>query len=230
VFIDAGTNWRDRVNFAEILFDDSVIKKYAETLQSSIKAGAQIRDDAALSREGLRPMILNTKFFPPPDKISQFAQTASAVQFSPLAINCWKFLLKAWYFNTHNMLNGSVSIIGQNNFIGVGENILIPVQALGTQPNFFAGMSLIDPSNAFLLVHVESVTHQFAVNENGARSYITMIQFVRGIFTNAKGELLTPYFYGAIDSNSQLLPPILEQYPNVSHFATPNNPNTGDLG
>jgi hypothetical protein len=228
IFIDAGTNWRDRINFIEILFDDSVIKKSASLLPASIKAASQIKDKNASTREGLKPLLVTTKFFPPPDKIANFSKDKSE-PFAPLAVTCWKHLLKSWYFNTHNMLNGSITLIGQNNFIGVGENLLIPVEALNLNPNFFIGMTQqLQKKQIFLLVHIESLSHTFAISDSGARSFTTSIQFVRGIFTDQNGELIYPTpGPGVIDSNATFMPDQLERFPNVVHSTTITDPDRG---
>ena len=202
ITIDAGNNWRDKINFIEVLFDDAVIKKTGDSLQSMIKPSSQIKDANAITREGLKPLMLTTKFFPPPDKIADFAK--NNMNFAPLAVTNWKYLLRAWYFNVHNMLNGSVTIIGQNNFIGVGENIMIPVKALGLSNNFFEGMNLYTQTlGIYLLAHVESVTNQFVVTDNGERSFSSIIQFVRGIFIQYGGSVVSPLGYdGVLDSLS----------------------------
>jgi len=230
ILIDAGTNWRDKINFVEILYDDAVIKKYSSSLQSQIKPNARILDENAASREGLKPMILKTKFFPPPDQVALLA-TGNDIQLAPMSVTCWKHLLRSWYFDTHNMLNGSVTFIGQNKFIGVGENIMIPVKALGVNPNFFKMMP-IQANQLFLLAHVESITHQFAVTEDGARSFSSMVQFIRGIFTDEKGDLPLgllgeiPMAIGAIDSTSTLMGPADESLSNVVRTSTPLDPDT----
>src|SRR5206468_12506878 len=53
-------------------------------------------------------------------------------------------------------------------------------------PNF-NGTAVDQKSNKFVLGHVESVSHSFAVGANGARTFQTSIEFVRGIFTDANG-------------------------------------------
>ena len=40
--------------------------------------------------------------------------------------------------------------------------------------------------NPYVLAHVESVSHNFVIGEDGARTYTTTIQFVRGIFVKSR--------------------------------------------
>jgi hypothetical protein len=47
-----------------------------------------------------------------------------------------------------------------------------------------------DASNIKILAHVQSISHRFSYIENGSRSFITTINFVRGIMTDANGEKL----------------------------------------
>jgi len=214
VSIDAGTNWRDKVNFAEVLFDDAFIQMYGDTLQSTIKTSSQTLDKLAATREGFRPMRVKTRWFPMPEGIT----TAGVSIFDTVK---WKHMLRAWYFDTHNMLNGAMTIIGQNNFIGVGENVLIPSQALGVQPNFFAGMNLVS-DKVFLLAHVESITHSFSVTEDGARSFTSEIQFIRGIFTDSDGNAI-PFktSSGILDPSSNLMVESDRQIKNTTTTETP---------
>lgn len=219
LMIDAGTNWRDKINFIEILVEDTTVQKYSGMINSQIKPWCRIIDENAASREGLKPLLLRTNFFPPPEEIG-----ALDIPHNIPAVASWKHLLRSWYFDTHNMLNGSVTLIGQNNYIGVGENILIPAKALGINPIFFKGMSALPPetiNNVYLLAHVESVTHQFSVTEEGARSFSTIVQFVRGIFTDKSGINLNIAAMGAIDASSTAMEPNDERLPNVVRTSTP---------
>lgn len=199
ISIDAGTNWRDKINFIEIMTDDPNCQALAIASNSAIKGDTQIYDENAASREGLKTMILATRFYPvngnePPAKNAM-------PQIDWLGIVGWKYLLREWYFNTHNMLNGSVTFVGQNEYIDVGENIMIPAAMVGPTNNFIIAQGK-KGDGAYLLAHIESITNQFTVSEDGIRSFATSIQFVRGVFTNAKGDAL---------SKSAVPAPALEQ-------------------
>jgi hypothetical protein len=51
-------------------------------------------------------------------------------------------------------------------------------------------------ANQFILAHVESVSHSFSVINGDTRTYITTIQFVRGIVVNSQNVLVGA---GALD-------------------------------
>jgi hypothetical protein len=85
------------------------------------------------------------------------------------------------------MLNGTMTIIGQNTYIGVGDNIQINADLISPTPNLTI-TSNKNNTNNYLLAHVENVQHSFTVNEEGARQFITTIQFVRGILVNSNGQ------------------------------------------
>jgi hypothetical protein len=207
--IDAGTNWRDKINFIEVMSDDPDCQALSIANNSAIKGDTQIYDQNAASREGLKTMILRTRFYPvngnePPGKNAM-------PQIDWLGIVGWKYLLREWYFNTHNMLNGVVSFVGQNEYIDVGENIMIPAAMLGPTTNFTKSLSK-KGSEAYLLAHIETITNQFMVNEDGTRSFATSIQFVRGVFTDANGNTLSKDAVPApaLEQKSSTLKPVDE--------------------
>ena len=103
----------------------------------------------------------------------------------------WKFLLREWYFDTHRLLNGSISFAGINDYIQVGDNVIIDGRVLNITPNI-KRQNIETSQHGFLLAHVESINHNFTINPDGHRSYITSIQFVRGILVeNEKTRALT---------------------------------------
>lgn len=178
ISINAGTNWRDKINFVEIRTAPSLVQ---ETYESQIKLDSQVVDRVACEREGFKPLIAVATYLP--------FSTGAAGVISPLNAMEWKFLLKEWHFNTHLMLNGAVSFIGQNQYIAVGENIMIDASILGDSSiNSFQASS---KSGAFLLAHIESVSHTFQVEpEGGARTFVTTVQFVRGIISDKDGNMI----------------------------------------
>ncbi len=178
---DAGTNWRDKVNFVEILLDQ-VLHDQGFTNQN-IKIQSQTLDENAFSREGLRPMFLTSKYLPADDN--------DGVEYE--SIKDWKFLLREWHFNTHTYLNGNLGIIGQNNYIQVGDNILFDVRAIAFSQNVNTDSltkKTKDPDTK-ILAHVESISHSFTVATDGTRSFRTTISFVRGIVVNSDRRPIT---------------------------------------
>jgi hypothetical protein len=82
------------------------------------------------------------------------------------------------------MLNGTITIYGTTEYIGVGNNIRFDAGLINPTPNINLATKK-KGSNSFILAHVESVSHSFSVTPDGARAYRTTIQFVRGIVVNA---------------------------------------------
>lgn len=189
--LSAGTNIDNRINFVEILPNVAELK----VLEVQTKVNSQVFDTSSISRDGFRPKFEKPKYIP--------------YQEGKIVINQltdWKNLIKEWHFNTHLMLNGSVTIIGQDPYIGVGENIMIPAQVLGeaNMNDDLINKGLIDPATGkpntpvFLTAHIENIAHNFSINSsNGARTFITTIDFVRGIITDEDGNTIN----GSDDSN-----------------------------
>ncbi len=216
---NAGTNWKDKINFVEVLPEDD--SQYGSAAVDA-KISSQAFDDISFNRDGFKP--LKTVFNAYPVELNPLG----GFDISPRNLTKFKYLLKEWYFNTHNMLNGSLTIIGQDNYIPVGQNIIIDAQILGDSLNFNYAVSSTDldgpsgavssaigtigslssigssqpvlPSNrAYLLAHVESVNHSFSVNLEGARSFFTTITFVRGVITDNNGQIIDNDSIGGVD-------------------------------
>lgn len=186
IAFEAGTNWRDKYNFAEIRLSEAY---RGESLDNFIKLESQIYDDNAFQREGFRPIFETARAFIP-FKENSDAQAAES-------ITLWKYLLKEWYFDLHRMLNGTLTLIGQSRHIKVGQNILVPVRALSETGNF-------NEANAqglatHILAHVEAISHNFTVDTNGARKFVTTINFVRGIFTDSQGRVINNASIGSAE-------------------------------
>jgi hypothetical protein len=75
------------------------------------------------------------------------------------------------------MFNGTVSIIGMNEYVPVGSNIRIQYRPL------FNGVRINSSSDTFITAHVESVSHRFLVERDGNNKFLTTITFSRGIST-----------------------------------------------
>lgn len=186
---NAGTNWNNRINMIEILPNVKELEKL--DLQGLTKQSGQVIDDYAAQREGLKPMLLRSNWYAVDD-----GNTFSANAFAVVA---WKYILQEWYFNLHNLLDGSLEIIGQDQYIAVGDNVLVPAKVLGPTPNFFKDLTPKQAENIYLLAHIEGIQHKFAVDDNGARIYTSVIQFSRGMLTNKDGDLYPSWLGGSGD-------------------------------
>ncbi len=199
ISVNAGTNYRDKINFAEIMLEPGILDPQ-NSANNEIKGANQIPEPQesklknAWSREGFRPLLLVSKHLAV-DKYS-LSNTVSI-----RGVTDWKYLLKEWYFNTHNMFNGSISFIGQDSYIQVGDNIMFSVDALTPTANMNLVDSLIRETGDFILGHVENVSHEFSVGENGARSFITTVQFVRGIVVD-EGKNVPPSMDPGLDQST----------------------------
>ena len=184
ISINAGTNWRDKFNFIEIKpqFQEFAVLKVWH------KQKSQAYDEISFEREGFRPIIFDTKQFPVKKGATISHQHVSdGIDFSQL--EKWVLLMREWYFGTHRMLNGTITIVGSSEYIGVGNNIRFPADLLNPTPNINKA-SRDKNKNPLILAHVESVSHSFTVQPDGAREYITTINFVRGIVVNESNEIV----------------------------------------
>lgn len=123
----------------------------------------------------------------------------------------WKYLLREWHFDTHRMLNGTITFIGHDWPFMVGCNLIVDAKVMG--PALNTTYNMLTGKEVYLLAHIENVTHKFSVNTNGARTYVTSVQFVRGLFTDSTGDLISGladpisdpfdknYKYGLLDRN-----------------------------
>ena len=184
ISVNAGGNWRDSINFIEILLEQCETIKIAEVQNNTIKRASQIMNADAIARDGLKPMILRTKFLP--------GKTGDGdSEFPGLDIQAWAPLLYEWYSHQHLMLNGNISFIGQDKYIAVGENIAVDIGIFGGVGNMSSDLkdarSVSKKYN--LLAHVESVQHTFTVDGTGARIFITTVQFVRGVLQEASSSM-----------------------------------------
>lgn len=187
ISVNAGNNWRDKINFIEIKPQHQDMY----TQGNLIKQKSQVFDEVAFEREGFRSMILNTKQFPWVEGQGSAEGNASNAGSGGIPwqqLENWTKLAREWYFDTHRMLNGTITIHGTTNYIGIGDNIRFDAGLINPTPNINSA-SYKKNQNYYILAHVESVQHQFSVKE-GARSYTTNIQFVRGIVVSDKNEVI----------------------------------------
>lgn len=190
---EAGTNWRDKFNYAEIQVDQSL---QDDVRSIEVKTQSSIFHEDVFGREGFRPMIIASKYLPADPKYD----------FDPAAIPNWKYLLKEWYFDIHNMLNGTITFIGINDYIQVGDNIIVDASIISPTNNTNSD-NIGNKGKSYMLAHVENVSHNFRVSPDGARSFITTVNFVRGIITDKNGK---QFNVGTIDVDSSIIAPSQE--------------------
>jgi hypothetical protein len=191
IAINAGTNWKDKYNFAEVK-PNWVDER---TIEAAVKQQSQLADQNAWDREGFRPMIYGSRYLPA-SALSSDIQTWSLENFKS-----WVFALKTWYFNTHKMLNGTLVMAGVEHYIAVGDNIKIDAAIVNPSRNF-NGAQAAAKDSTYLLAHVESISNTFSVDANGTRAYRTTIEFVRGVLVNGSGALISDDREAGIDSKS----------------------------
>ena len=177
--VSVGTNWRDKYNFVEIrpqFQDFNIIANW--TAQKT-----QGFDEVAFNREGFRPLIVGTKQFPvDPSKKNNGT-------FDPDYLTAWIALLKEWYFDTHKLLNGTLTIKGTTEYIAVGNNILFEAGLVNPTANLNNG-AVNSKSTTYVLAHVENVEHTFTVQNDDTRTFVTVIQFVRGVLVNQSRNIV----------------------------------------
>jgi hypothetical protein len=183
ISLNAGTNWRDKFNFIEVkpnFQDFNVISNW-------YKQKSQAFDQRAFEREGFRPLILETKQFP---SAGSKPGNSTDINVDWDQLQKWVIMMRERYFNTHRMLNGTVTIHGTTEYIGVGDNIRFNAGLVNVTPNLNSKIADGQTNdNQFVLAHVENVSHSFSVTQEGARNYITTIQFVRGILVNGQNKV-----------------------------------------
>lgn len=221
VSINAGTNWRDKFNFIEIRPQPQLNQTNFDT---DVKLDSQEVDRKAYERDGFKPLMQTAYYMP-----------FNGGEPAPLEALQWKYLMREWFFNTHLMLNGSVTIIGQNQYIQIGDNIQLDAGLLGP----VSYNSLQEGKVAYLTAHVEVVNHTFSVTPDGGRSFSTTIQFVRGVITNDNGKILgggSSIFGGgddpldsALDRNSSSLTAGQEKNRRVLGSSTITDPDISKL-
>jgi hypothetical protein len=176
--VSVATNWRDKFNFIEIRPQDSTFNILANwTAQKS-----QAFDDVAFNREGFRPFIIGTKQFPVDPSINSGVFNADY-------LTSWTALLREWYFDTHKLLNGTITLKGSTEYIAVGNNIMFEAGLINPTANLNSGDVKNKVNTVYVLAHVENVENTFTINDD-ARTYVTTIQFVRGILVNQSRNLV----------------------------------------
>lgn len=187
ISINAGTSWQDKFNFIEIKPDMQEFKVF----DNWVKQKSQVRSSRdVFNREGFRPLIFSIKQVPTDVK----NDTVEKLNINKLS--SWLRLIKEWYFDSHRLLNGQLTMTGSTEYIPVGNNIMFDAGLLNITPNYNSESS--QKEKIYVLGHVESVQHNFSVN-NDTRTYQTIVRFVRGVLVNSQKQLIGE---GTIDTLS----------------------------
>jgi len=193
VSVEVGTNSQDVINYVEVVPDFTLFTfKPGETIgaQAYAKGKGPQYDAKSFARHGFKPLMYSTRFVP----VNQNGNTDWQFLIE------WGKMLADWYFDTHKMLNGTINIMGQNDFIGVGDNITVDASLFG-HTSYVKGNS-----KGKFIAHVESVSHSFSYIENGSRSFLTTVSFTRGIMANEDATALVSDSSFAVESDVKALP------------------------
>ena len=204
-----GTNWRDRVNFVEVSISRSLL--FGEVYSTSLKLDSQFYDKRSIARDGLRSRKVTTAYVP---KIGGFAD--------PVASSAYKYLLKEFYFNNHTMLNGTLSLTGQDTYIQVGDNIMVDAKVLDLNKNFNSNQ--LSRDRTYLLAHVESISHNVSYNGD-FRVFATSINFVRGILVDENKKPIDKQNFAAVDQNASTITASQERNRYMSSSSSPTDPD-----
>lgn len=192
--VNAGTNWADKFNFIEIKPDINELNVLGVLLKAKSQAyqGSNASSDI-FSREGFRPIIFSIRQLP-------FNKKSSTDPIQGDLLSKWTHLAKEWYFDSHRLLNGTIVLHGSSEYIPVGDNIMFDAGLINVTSNY--NSVSLKKSPIYILAHVETVQNDFSVSHDGARSFQTTIQFVRGIFVNGEKQLIGE---GTIDTLASAL-------------------------
>jgi hypothetical protein len=204
-----GTNWYDKINFIEIT---PTYDADNQLMPVVIKERCQFYDLGAIRREGLRPKFAAAK---------QWAVDPTNGHIAPGDETHWKYLMKEWYFDLHRMMSGTLTIVGQDQYMQVGDNIIVDSDVVGQSHNY-TSIQQQTKQKTYMLAHIESINHNFSVNSNGSRSFITTVGFVRGIITNYAGIPVTSSLRdeGKLEQDATLLSPSQERNRNLASVST----------
>lgn len=211
IMCNYGTNWRDRVNFIEVNLSRNL---FQEVFSPEIKLESQFSDPDSIGRDGLLSMVLQSQYVPLKDDGN----------IDPLSIFVYKTLLKEWHFDTHKMFNGSMYLIGQDQYIQVGDNIMVESKVINLE-NFNNNAEQKSTKNkTYLMAHVQSIQHEAKVGPNGSRVFTTTIDFVRGIITDINGNIIvTDSIPGAVDQDGSKTLPSVEKNKQTFGTSTSND-------
>lgn len=217
---NVGTNWKDKYNFIEIKPTLSGFEPYDNATKLKSQAYQKIYESGGLyteatdvfDREGFRPLIYTIKHVPTsPDFVTPYDENR---------VNKWVNMMQEWFFDSHRLLNGTISMTGTSEYIPVGDNIMFDAGIIGITQNYNSDAAATS-SKCYVLAHVENISHTFSVTD-GVRHFQTDIQFVRGIIVDENKNLIGE---GVIDKLSTALSNIDSTNHNVIAMPTKDDPN-----
>jgi hypothetical protein len=218
--INAGTNWKDRLNFIEVTHRQPELQNPVDQM---VKLNAQFYDPKGFTREGLRQYIATTQHYPCiSNEKNKVDITLFWQSFTP-----WKYLLKEWHFNTHLMLNGTITFYGQDTYIQVGDNIIVDAKVLG--PSYNMNIEEIKKKGGYLLAHVENIQHTGNISGD-SRSFITSVSFVRGIITDRDGQIIGDLGDGVVNQDATKMNEFNEVNDFILTTPTYNDPDKKSFG
>ena len=218
ISVNVGTNWRDKFNFIEI---KPQFQEF-QVVANWFKQKSQVCDKNSFNREGFRALILDTKQFPS-NGDGGLAKDAG-IAWNKLEV--WARTMREWYFNTHRMLNGTLTMTGSTEYIAVGNNVRFPIDLINPTTNIKKD-TIKGSKQHYVLAHIESVNHSFSVQPSGARNYITTIQFVRGIIVDGSNVLVEEGVLDQmIDGENALQPSEDKNTKNVISQSDMSDPNS----
>ena len=175
-----GTSDAARFNFFQIygqLFGvNSTSPNFAQFAQ--IKAGNFALNPIDVMRNGSRNMVQTV--------LSDFSDTVD----QKIIISDWAQLIKDWYGNSHLKLNGTLTTVGIQAPVAVGDNLEL----------------------AGKLFHIESITHDYTVDDtNGpgpvTKSFVTSFDLSQGVLSDGSYAFNEPVARGNLNQNNRGLEP-----------------------
>lgn len=147
-----------RINFVQVFgFQTGTVKPDLSLTHQIAKENFALDEDD-IKRSGLRPWVISSNFDVPPIKKGVKTEFTMAL--------AWKNLMADAVIGQHLKLNGSVSCVGIQDPIAVGDNF-----ELGD-----------------VVYQIESVTHTASILENGQRIFNTNLDISHGVGKNSNKQ------------------------------------------
>jgi hypothetical protein len=178
LYVDVGGNWSDVINFIEIMPNLSLFP-LLKVPQAIFKGNNAIYSVPSYTVSGFKPIRMEVSMFPVKSDGTPDIE----------GIKDWLDVLQEWYFDTHKRLNGTIAFSGQSGYIAVGSNIIFPTSSIadGSFVSTSGIPSFSSSNDPHILAHVENVSHSIDKSSNGAVTYTTTVQFVRGVIVDNEG-------------------------------------------
>lgn len=152
--INIGREDSHRINYVQVQSIAPTATQQANNtyIADQIAEGNYSYDAGDISRSGLRPAILVNQF----DTLA----TDKEAKYSPK----WSQLLADFMVGGHLKLNGTITVVGIEDAIAVGDNLELDG----------------------VLFHIEAISHQASINYGGGKSFSTMISMSHGVKADQK--------------------------------------------